>query len=161
MQILADWFINMSLKLSKHFEIAELLITSHTEYTKEQADTCDLVKLTKICTQLLEPVRAYYNKPITVTSGYRCPGLNTKIKGSKTSQHCLCEAVDFIIDGIDVQTIFNDIRTKKIDIKYGQLILEMVAGKFWIHLSLGVPYRAANKCMQNLKTTDGKTYITI
>jgi hypothetical protein len=51
-----------------------------------------------------------------------------------------------------------DIKSKKIDISFGQCIREIIAGKDWIHISLGVPYRASEKSGQMLNTTDGKIY---
>ena len=35
---------------------------------------------------ILDPLREAYGKPITVTSGYRCPKLNTAVKGNGEEQ---------------------------------------------------------------------------
>ena len=52
---------------------------------------------------ILEPIRKYLNKGnnaadvgITISSGMRCPELNTLIKGSEKSQHMYCEAADMV-----------------------------------------------------------------
>lgn len=45
---------------------------------------------------LLQPVRDIFRNSMTITSGKRSRELNTKIDGSKTSQHVLCEAVDWV-----------------------------------------------------------------
>ena len=47
---------------------------------------------------ILDPLREAYGKPITVTSGYRCPKLNTAVKGAKNSQHIKGQAAD--INGV-------------------------------------------------------------
>ena len=44
----------------------------------------------------MQQIRDILNNPIRITSGYRCNKLNRIIGGSKTSQHCLGQAVDFI-----------------------------------------------------------------
>ena len=69
---------------------------------------------------MLDPLREWYGKPITVNSGYRCPELNVAVKGSKTSQHMKGEAAD--IDTGDRQQnklLFEYIRK---NLPYDQLI---------------------------------------
>lgn len=49
----------------------------------------------------LECIRALFgNKPITITSGYRCLKHNQEIKGSTGSKHIDGKAADFQIKGI-------------------------------------------------------------
>ncbi len=43
---------------------------------------------------VFEPLRNHFNEQIYVSSFYRSPELNQAIGGSKTSQHCLGEAID-------------------------------------------------------------------
>lgn len=47
-----------------------------------------------LVTQLLQPLRDIYCKPMTVNSGYRCPELNKLVGGVPTSQHTKGEAAD-------------------------------------------------------------------
>ena len=110
----------------------------------------------------MKPIRNYYKVPITVTSGFRGTALNEKVGGNKTSQHCLGEAVDFIVKGKTVDEVFEDIKSGKIDICYRQLIKEKINGKFWIHLGMvKIPFKPKDKYMQKLTTTDGKKYIEV
>jgi hypothetical protein len=44
----------------------------------------------------MQQIRDLLKQPIRITSGYRCEELNRALGGSKTSQHCKGEAVDFI-----------------------------------------------------------------
>ena len=46
-----------------------------------------LVNLQNVCQFILEPVRNHFDKPITITSGYRSPELCKAIGSSATSQH--------------------------------------------------------------------------
>ena len=45
---------------------------------------------------VLDPLREAYKKPITVSSGYRCPALNKAVKGSATSDHMKGCAADIV-----------------------------------------------------------------
>lgn len=44
----------------------------------------------------LERTRWYLDKPMLLSSGYRCEKLNTLVGGAKDSQHLKAEAADFI-----------------------------------------------------------------
>ncbi|MDP3451806.1 MAG: D-Ala-D-Ala carboxypeptidase family metallohydrolase [Bacteroidales bacterium] len=48
---------------------------------------------------LLEPLRKIIQRPIIITSGYRCHTLNKAIGGAKNSQHLAGEAVDIHCGG--------------------------------------------------------------
>ena len=83
---------------------------------------------------ILDPLREAYGKPITVTSGYRCPKLNTAVKGAKNSQHVKGQAAD--INGV------KDLRSEnkklfdlviKLHLPYDQLIDEYDYN--WVHVS--------------------------
>lgn len=50
--------------------------------------------LIQLVHNILDPLREAYKKPIIVTSGFRGAELNTKINGSKTSQHMKGQAAD-------------------------------------------------------------------
>lgn len=46
---------------------------------------------------IYEPVRAHFG-PVYISSFYRCPALNKKVKGKKNSQHTKAEAIDLDCD---------------------------------------------------------------
>ena len=50
--------------------------------------------LTILVEQLLDPIRRRYGAPIIVTSGYRCPALNTAVGGVANSHHIVGCAAD-------------------------------------------------------------------
>ena len=73
----------------KFFTIAELC-RSNTADRLGINNRCrqeHVTALTALVDNVLDPLREWYGKPITVNSGYRCPELNVAVKGSKTSQH--------------------------------------------------------------------------
>lgn len=50
--------------------------------------------LERLIKNILDPARAIYGRPITVTSGYRSPKLNEAVGGVPNSQHIKGEAAD-------------------------------------------------------------------
>ena len=52
--------------------------------------------LTVLVEQLLDPIRRRYGAPIIVTSGFRCPALNTAVGGVANSHHILGCAADIV-----------------------------------------------------------------
>ena len=92
-------------------------------------------KLTRICTELLEPIRQHFFMPVIISSAFRTPELNHRIGGSITSQHCVGEAADF-----NLLTYTSDQDKRKIikwiwqdsGLKFRQLIFEYDC----IHISL-------------------------
>ena len=81
-----------------------------------------------LCKNVLEPLREKLGKPIQVSSGYRCQALNKAIGGSIHSQHCLGQAADIKVKGIDPTDVCKAIIELGI---YDQLIDE---GN-WTHVS--------------------------
>ena len=47
-----------------------------------------------LISNVLDPLREAYGKPITINSGYRSPALNKAVKGSATSDHMKGGAAD-------------------------------------------------------------------
>ena len=94
-------------------------------------------KLSFLATQILEPLREKIDKPILITSGYRCPELCEAIGSKPTSQHTKGEAVD--IEAIGMSTLnLAEMIINHFD--FDQVILEcyrkgdMNSG--WVHCSL-------------------------
>ena len=52
--------------------------------------------LTILVEQLLDPIRRRYGAPIIITSGYRCPALNTAVGGVANSHHIVGCAADIV-----------------------------------------------------------------
>ena len=127
------------MQLSPHFSQSEF-IGSQTAARKGIDNTpgrAEIANLTQLCTNVLEPVRVAWGRPMTISSGYRSPRLNVAIGGSKTSQHCNGMAADIEIPGVDNAVLAKWIRD---NLKYDQLILEFYdarqgASSGWVHVS--------------------------
>lgn len=151
-------------KLSPHFTLEELINTSYIGFkTAQNVGVKEyLDNLYVLCNYILEPIREYYGKPITITSGFRSKELNEKVKGNINSDHCRGLAADFIIKGKKVDDIFKDIQKSKINICYRQAIKEVINGTEWLHIAaLRLPYNEKDKYMQKLTTKDGKTFTEV
>ena len=98
------------MQLSKHFKLEEFTksMTATRKGIKNDAGAGDIKNLENLCYEVLEPVRAKFDKPITITSGYRSEELCEAIGSKKTSQH-LEVSVEEIYSTVD-QIIDNFIR---------------------------------------------------
>ena len=141
----------MAKKLSANFSLEEL-IASKTARDKKMDNTPTpevVANLEKLCQEVLQPIRNKYGRAITVTSGYRCPKLNSAIGGVKNSQHMSGCAADIKCTATSKAVLFNIIKEmiKKEEIKVGQLIWEYGTKKEpnWIHVSL--PYSKVNQIL--------------
>lgn len=92
-----------------------------------------LANMIELCVKVAQPIRDWYNKSVVPSSFFRCNALNKAVKGSKTSQHCTGEAMDFDMEdhGISVGRTMYDI-VFEIKVPFDQLILEF--GE-WVHIS--------------------------
>ena len=127
------------MQLSKHFKLAEFEKSSTATRLgiKNKAGSGEIKNLTDLCYAVLEPVRAKFEKPILVTSGYRSEELCVAIKSSKTSQHTKGQAVDFEIAGVSNLQLAIWIEN---NCDFDQLILEFWkedegANSGWVHCS--------------------------
>lgn len=89
------------IQLSKHFKLSEFTRSdTASRYYIDKTPSLEVVSnLQHLCQQVLEPLREWMNEPITISSGYRCPQLNShpSVKGVANSQHLKGEAADIRI----------------------------------------------------------------
>jgi zinc D-Ala-D-Ala carboxypeptidase len=154
------------MKLSANFTLREMTVTNHRQHLEENyrvavSDPLILGSLCAVATTMAQPIRDQFDAAVSVHSGFRYPALNTAVGGSSSSQHMVGEAVDFHVVGVDLRTVFEWI-WKNATFTFGQLILEgYTAGQpAWIHLSLGAPWRPANRSGQ-VKVMDGGKWTTL
>ncbi|WP_061256289.1 D-Ala-D-Ala carboxypeptidase family metallohydrolase [Leptospira interrogans] len=121
------------MNLSKNFTLKQLTITE-TGLSNEP-DEKSIESLKRLCETILEPLYEDVKLPISVSSGYRSPKVNRKIKGSITSQHMRGEAVDFGIKGMTKLEICKKIID--LGLPFHQLINEGTSsGVTWVHVSI-------------------------
>lgn len=66
---------------------------------------CNCVQLHPKLLSTIQKVRACFQKPVIITSAYRCPKHNEKVGGVKNSYHTQGKAVDFWVAGISVKKL--------------------------------------------------------
>ena len=127
-----------SLKLSAHFTLHELL-ASQTATRKEITEQFDppqeiIDNLKHLAVNLLEKLRMINgNKPLFLSSGYRCPRLNKAVGGAKNSQHMRGMAADVDFGSKEANKAFFT-RIKNSNIEFDQLLNEFDFS--WVHISL-------------------------
>lgn len=83
--------------------------------------------------RVLDPLREAWGKPLTVTSGYRCPELNPIVGGGKTSHHLRGMAADISTGNrVENRRLFQLVLDLKLP--FTQLIDEKNFA--WVHISL-------------------------
>ncbi len=125
----------------KYFELDEF-IASPTAKKKgiDNTPSFEVVEhLDELVEKILDPLRAAYGMPISISSGYRCPALNKAVGGVSNSVHQLGYAADLQVGGSFGK--FKDFVVewfKKTGTHFDQVLLEKNAktGAQWIHIGL-------------------------
>lgn len=117
---------------SKYFSLRELTFSKIAEvHGIDNTPTSDILETLKYTALQLDKVRELLNKPVNISSGYRCLQVNRRLGSKDTSQHLKAEAVDFKCELFgSPRAVFEAIR--KSDIQFDQLILEFNS---WVHIS--------------------------
>lgn len=120
------------MRLSRHFSLAEFLVTSHTDI--DNTPTPAVIQHLQVCAEIMELVRAACGgKPVVITNGYRCPRLNKRVGGVDTSAHLTGYAADFRIPGLTPHEIVR--RVVQAGIWFDQIIAEYRGDDAWVHMS--------------------------
>lgn len=126
------------MNLSKNFTLSELTISQEAVRSglKNLPTQSQLANLVQLCDNILQPLRDRVRRPVIISSGFRSKTINTRIGGSKNSQHCMGQAADFTIPGMTVEEVVGLIR--KMSLPIDQCINE---GNAWCHVSYGPRHR--------------------
>lgn len=120
--------------LTEHFFWSEVTYSQTAERLGiDNSLPADLVPAVIKTAVGMEKVRASLgNKPISISSWYRCLALNAALKSKPTSQHTKGEAVDFVCPafGTPVEVCKSLVNYQQL-IRFDQLILEHT----WVHIS--------------------------
>ena len=140
--------------LSLHFPLAPFLysdtaIRMGKEVTLDRDDPI-FAALTAWCENIGEPLYAKYGE-LHINSGYRPEWLNVAVGGSKTSQHCKGEAVDFTVKGVPVKDV--SLWVANSALPFDQVIYEFGV---WTHCSFTTAQTARRSILTAVKV-DGKT----
>lgn len=122
--------------LTSHFTLEEL--TRSEWATRRGVDNTpfpeQIARLEQLCIHILEPLRTYKGKPITILSGYRNHQVNAAIGGAPDSQHQANDgaAADIVMPDLDPIDVVQAIVL--LGLPFDQLIEELGT---WCHVSYG------------------------
>lgn len=66
---------------------------------------CTTVLIDEQLVVYLQKIRDHFGKPITITSGYRCPTHNSRIGGATGSRHSKGQAADIVVQGVSSREV--------------------------------------------------------
>lgn len=135
------------MKLSAHFTLAELTASNKAaQLGLDNTPPPELVPRLVLTAEMLERIRNTLCVPITVTSGYRGQALNRAVGGVTSSDHTQGHAADIVAPGYGTPYEVAKALAPLISVlSIGQLILEGVKGKQWVHVSTRVPDKTSNR----------------
>lgn len=135
------------MRLSPHFTLAELTRSAKAEALGfDNTPPPELLPRLVRTAEMLERIRSTVRVPVIVTSGYRCPELNAAIGSRSTSDHPQGHAADIVAPAFGRPVELARLLAPLADtLGIGQIILEQVAGKSWVHVSTHAPERPINR----------------
>jgi putative chitinase len=111
------------MRLTEHFLLEEFTLSSTALALGIPNDpTPAHLENLKHLAECMETVRALFDKPIEITSGYRNPQINAAVGGVPNSAHALGHAADFHVHGLEDLDAAKRIRDSAL--KFDQLIFE-------------------------------------
>ncbi len=114
------------MKLTANITLDELTKSQVAERKgiNNNPNPAQIENLKALATNILQPVRSHFDKPLIISSGFRCAQLCLEIGSSVDSQHVAdnnAAAADFEIPGVDNRELALYIKN---ELDYDQLILE-------------------------------------
>jgi zinc D-Ala-D-Ala carboxypeptidase len=147
--------------LSKHLSLNEATRsrTATKNGISNQPNDTQLQSLIALADNVFEPLREHVAGPIYVSSAFRSEGLNTRIGGSKTSQHCKGQAID-IDDTYGSATNAMMFQYIYENLDFDQLIWEYGDEKNpdWVHVSYVSEEENRNQTLKVSRATGKAVY---
>ncbi|WP_295378341.1 D-Ala-D-Ala carboxypeptidase family metallohydrolase [uncultured Pseudacidovorax sp.] len=152
--------VDLTTKLAANFSLGELVSSAKADSLGiDNTPPAAIVEQLRATAAMLQRIRDRLDRAVIVTSGYRCQALNRAVGGVTSSDHVQGQAADILVPGYgtpyDVAKALAPLVSM---LGIGQLILEGVGGKRWVHVSTRVPDRPANRV---ITITDAGTQLGI
>ena len=142
----------------KFFSIEELTKSATAKRLGIDNTPSDEIKknLTLFIEKVLDPIREDWGSSIIVSSGYRCPELNAKVGGAKTSGHLYGYCADLQVKGgMKKMREFADFILKWMKdhkMKWDEILFEHSGGVTWLHFCwIGKDGKQRMKCFDIIK----------
>lgn len=127
--------VNSMTYLSPHFRLGEAVV-SRTAAARGHTiipTPTQLANAKKLAVDVLEPIRAIWGAPVTITSWIRDELVNGWIGGADDSDHMKGLAADFEIASVPSETVYHAIRAQLATLPIDQLIYYRQRGH--VHVS--------------------------
>ena len=130
------------MKLTANFTLDELTKsqTAERKGINNNPSPEQIENIKALAVNILQPIRAHFDKALIISSGFRCAELCIEIGSSINSQHCAdneAAAADFEIWGTDNEVLATWIKS---ELEFDQLILEFYIdgdpNSGWVHCSV-------------------------
>jgi uncharacterized protein YcbK (DUF882 family) len=83
-------------------QINDIIIAPHFNLSEFACPCCQKVMLHPLLLSKLIALRAVLERPVSITSGYRCSAYNRKVGGVGNSYHCIGLAADIQVKEINL-----------------------------------------------------------
>ena len=139
----------------KYFSIDEMVRSATAKkYGIDNRPSQDILNnLVLFIETVLDPIREDWGSPIIISSGYRCPELNVKVGGAKTSGHLYGYCADLQVKG-DLRKFSCFVKDwmKKHKMSFDELLYESSGGVIWLHFCwIGKDGKQRMKCFDIIK----------
>ena len=135
--------------LTKNFTLGELIASNTaTRLRIDNTPTQDALRRLQGTAEMLQRIRDTIGHPVVVTSGYRGPLLNRAVGGVTSSDHMSGQAADIVAPRFGTPYLLAKTLAPLVQtLGIGQLILEGIRGKQWVHVSTRIPDRQVNRIL--------------
>ena len=135
------------MQLTKHFDLAELTRSSVAQARGlSNEPPPELLPRLILTAEMLERIRSTLDAPVIVTSSYRSPQVNIAVGGATSSDHTQGHAADIVAPMFGTPyDIARRLAPLVSTLGIGQIILEGIKGKRWVHVSTHTPEKAVNR----------------
>ena len=138
-------------RISKNISYKEGVysITANRLGLENKPNEEQLANMKTIAEKVFQPLRNWVGGPIKINSFFRSPELNKKIGGSKTSQHCKGQAIDFD-DNFGHKTNAEMFMYIRENLDFDQMIWEFGddSNPNWVHVSYVSPEANRKRCLK-------------
>ena len=135
------------MQLTPHFTLAELTRSSVAQARGlSNEPPPELLPRLILTAEMLERIRSTLGTPVSVTSGYRSPQVNIAVGGATSSDHTQGHAADIVAPAYGTPyQVARTLAPLVSTLGIGQIILEGIKGKRWVHVSTHTPEKAVNR----------------
>ena len=147
-------------RISKNISYKEGVysITANRLGLENKPNEKQLANMKTIAEKVFQPLREWVGGPVKINSFFRSPDLNKAIGGSKTSQHCKGQAIDFD-DNFGYKTNAEMFKYIRENLDYDQMIWEFGDDKNpnWVHVSYVSPEANRQRCLKAYRNPDSRS----